>query len=248
MRRILLMCCMLYLLTPVLAQGADVAAQWKEANSAYADKQYELAIDKYIALLSSAEKDAYVYYNLGNAYFKNEENGKAIASYLRALKADPELRSAKQNLEFVRSRLVRSIPDEQPMKIMKWASIFVSLLSANAWACAALALSVVVAFLYFSKRSKIVGNTTFLSVTGALCLISFVCSIAAYQSNYIGKKAVVIRSNSFLYQDVQRSKVKWNLPEGTIINVESKTKGELLEVELHNGIQGWLDATDVEQI
>ena len=248
MRRSLLLFSLLWLQLQVLAQGANVAARWNEANNAYQNKQYELAIDKYRELLNDTRKDADVYYNLGNAYFKNEENGRAIASYLSALKIDPGMLSARQNLEFVRSRMIRSIPEEEPMVVMKWAHAFVGLLSANIWAWAALVMSILLSFLYYVKKREGAKKRTALWIAGAFCLFFFACSIAAYKNDHIGKKAVVIRSNSFLYQDIQRSKVKWNLPEGTIIKVEGKTKGDLLEVELDNGIQGWLDATDVEQI
>jgi tetratricopeptide (TPR) repeat protein len=57
---------------------------FKQANENYAKKEYDGAIVCYRQLIDTGYQDAVLYYNLGNAYFKNEQLGTAILWYERA--------------------------------------------------------------------------------------------------------------------------------------------------------------------
>ena len=47
----------------------------KSADSAYQSQNYLQAIGLYNQALSNYQQSAYLYYNLGNAYYKNNEIG-----------------------------------------------------------------------------------------------------------------------------------------------------------------------------
>ena len=60
---------------------SSVTAQeelFDSGNEAYKDGDYNTAIDHYSSLVSQNLVSPQLYYNLGNAYFKNQQLGKAI--------------------------------------------------------------------------------------------------------------------------------------------------------------------------
>lgn len=66
-----------------------------KANQAYGEGRFQEAIDGYLHLIRSGTEGGAVYYNLGNAYLKSDQLGRAIWAYERALlqmPRDPDLR------------------------------------------------------------------------------------------------------------------------------------------------------------
>ncbi|BFM47904.1 VWA domain-containing protein [Marinomonas sp. THO17] len=92
-----------------------------QAASAYALEQYSDTIEH----LESLERNASDNYNLGNAYALSGQSDKAIQAYEAALKQDPELTVAKQNLDYLKaqqkeqqqnSRSQQNTPNPSPQK------------------------------------------------------------------------------------------------------------------------------------
>ncbi|MCQ3980520.1 MAG: hypothetical protein DPW09_44490, partial [Anaerolineae bacterium] len=59
------------------------------ANEDYEAGNYADAASIYEAIIASGLHNSNVYYNLGNAYFKQEDLGRAILNYRRAQRLDP---------------------------------------------------------------------------------------------------------------------------------------------------------------
>ncbi len=64
--------------------GPSFVEQFFEANQAYKNHQFQQAIDGYLHLIENGPENGQVYYNLGNAYFRRGDLGRAILSYERA--------------------------------------------------------------------------------------------------------------------------------------------------------------------
>ena len=58
----------------------SIAADWQAANQLYAEGNHADAAEQYEAILQENAQPE-VYYNLGNAYFKQGEIARAILSY-----------------------------------------------------------------------------------------------------------------------------------------------------------------------
>ena len=93
---------------PIAATAASPAQQ---ADSAYNKEDYRGAISLYKQAIDSDGVSADIYYNLGNAYFRNGQPGMAVVSYERALKLEPSHTDARHNLAFVRSR-IQDLPED----------------------------------------------------------------------------------------------------------------------------------------
>ena len=86
------------------------------ANAAYADGRYEEAATMYQSLLDE-QPDATLYYNLGNARFKQGELAQAILNYERALRLKPNYKDAQYNLAFAQSRITDNIVEQDFFQI-----------------------------------------------------------------------------------------------------------------------------------
>lgn len=89
------------LLAPkVSADGEAMAA----ANQLYQVGNYHEAGRIYEQLISQGVQDSTVYYNLGNAYYRQNDLGRAIVNYQRAALLNPRDAQIQANLDLVREQ------------------------------------------------------------------------------------------------------------------------------------------------
>src|SRR2546426_7238364 len=86
--------------TPSLLAQAD--AQFAKANQEFAQGHFKEAISGYEALIRSGQWSANVFYDLGNAYFRTGDFGRAILNYERALALERHHPEATANLQIAR--------------------------------------------------------------------------------------------------------------------------------------------------
>src|ERR1700719_2352027 len=107
------LCCAItcaFLIPSVFAQSD---AQFAKANQEYADRNFKEAIDGYDQLVRSGQWSANLFYDLGNAYFRAEDFGRAILNYERALALDQRHPESDANLRIARdeARALEMQPD-----------------------------------------------------------------------------------------------------------------------------------------
>ena len=127
----------------------------ENADSAYAQGQYQQAIKDYEELLKHGVS-AELYYNLGNAYYRTEDITRAVLNYERALLLSPGDRDIRFNLQMARSKTIDKITPESEMFFVTWYRSLVNLMSVDAWAGTALfslALAIVLVLLYLFADS-----------------------------------------------------------------------------------------------
>jgi tetratricopeptide (TPR) repeat protein len=90
------------LLMCVGAAFAQPDPEFNKANDEYAKGQFQDAIRDYETLVHSQQWSAPLFYNLGNAYFRRNDFGRAILNYERALALDPHHPEAATNLSLAR--------------------------------------------------------------------------------------------------------------------------------------------------
>ena len=90
------------------------AEAWVRAKTAYEESEYRRAIELYQGLLERGHDGGYLHYNLGNAYLRNGELGRAIASYLRGRARLPRDEDLRANLEFARRSARDAIAPPEP--------------------------------------------------------------------------------------------------------------------------------------
>ena len=81
---------------------AQSDADFAKANEEFAQGHFKEAIAGYEALVGAGHWNANLFYDLGNAYFRTRDFGRAILNYERALALDNHHPEATANLQIAR--------------------------------------------------------------------------------------------------------------------------------------------------
>lgn len=105
--------------------SADIYQEtFTEGNAAYQAGQYAQAAAAYEKLVSASVVDPVVFYDLGNAYYRQGKPGLAIANYERALDLNPNFQQAAENLEKAlrgtKRNLARPLPPAWEQAVLFW--------------------------------------------------------------------------------------------------------------------------------
>jgi len=109
-------CCLLLLsiLAPMVGGGNDsLEAFLFEANQAYKDGRFRDAAGRYLQLIENGAVNGHIYYNLGNAYFRLGDLGRAIVHYERARLLIPRDADLIFNLAYAYDQTRDVIPTSQ---------------------------------------------------------------------------------------------------------------------------------------
>src|ERR671928_2248946 len=82
---------------------AEPDTQFAKANQEYAQGHFKEAIAGYEGLVRAGQWHANLFYDLGNAYFRTGDFGRAILNYERTLSLDRRHPEAQANLQIARN-------------------------------------------------------------------------------------------------------------------------------------------------
>ena len=234
--------------------GGEALVNKAVADKAYADGNYAEAARLYEQLLDNQGEAAAVYYNLGNAYYKQNELAKAILNYERALLLNPGDDDIRFNLELAKSKTVDKITPLSEVFFVVWARDFASLMSTDGWAqlsCAAWVLFLLGLALYRFARKMSVRKVSFFSAI--LCLVLAVITVCAssYQKNIREQrnKAIVMLPSVTVKSTPDNSGTDlFVLHEGHKVEIKDDSMREWKEIRLEDGNVGWISAKAIEVI
>jgi tetratricopeptide (TPR) repeat protein len=228
-----------------LSVFAQSDAEFAKANQNYAQRNFKEAISGYEALVHSGQWSATLFYDLGNAYFRTKDFGRAILNYERALALEPHHPEATANLQIARD-------EARALEMQKnWRERYLQFASTNQYAVTAavafwLGLLCVVGLIFARRRSAAVIALLVLSI-----LVFVVAILAIYELDYGSKgRALAIVTG----KDVQARLATADtansvlaLPPGSEIKILS-TRGDWVYAALPNNLRGWIPAKDSEPV
>src|SRR5436190_8943042 len=119
--RVIIVVCCAFFVSPVFAQSD---AEFAKANQNYAQNNFKEAISGYETLVRSGQWSATVFYNLGNAYFRAGDFGRAILNYERSLALEQHHPEATANLQIARDEAhALELQQSWPDRYLRFASI-----------------------------------------------------------------------------------------------------------------------------
>ncbi len=241
----------------VAAQDNASFAQWQAGNEQYAAGNYAEAVQCYENSLTTAEgtlsKDyAVVYYNLGNAYFKQGELAQSILAYERALRLRPAYSDARHNLEFAQSRITDNITDTQSFFIGNWAKALRNSLTEQVWmwlSVASFIVTLIGLLLFLLSRTVWLRKTAFYiaCVLLVLTIVSGVNAGSLHHRDAVRAEAIITQGIVNVKSSPDRSGTDlFTIHEGTKVTIV-ETLGEWGNIRVGNN-QGWLRLSNLERI
>ena len=221
-----------------------------KAEKYYAGKNYKAAIESYESLIKQGFSSYKLYYNLGNAYYKNNELGKAIYNYELAHKLEPNNEDININLRIANAKTIDKIESKENFFISVIKSGIVSSLSTTQWAWVSI-LSLIVAllliFLYIVSKPLFIRRISFF--VSAISLLLFIVSMllgfsALNQKQQINFGIITERETKIQEEPNAGKASKFSLHEGTKVKV-IETNPEWTNIKLENGNEGWVKTSDI---
>lgn len=100
------------------AAAGEPAEVLVEAHAAYEAGEYRRAAALYQALVGRGIDNGHLHYNLGNAYLRNGELGRAVAAYLCSRSLLPRDEDVAANLEFARRSARDALRPPEPSPVL----------------------------------------------------------------------------------------------------------------------------------
>ncbi len=223
------------------------------ADDLYRMDDYQGAIAAYEDILAEGKSSADLYYNLGNAYYRDGQLGKAILNYERALRLKPGMSDAKENLELANARTADRITTLPQLFIVRWWNALTTAITPHGWRIVWLMLLAIagigVAMLRTGRSSAIrrgglattVVSLLFLLLATAL-LISSTRAYNAHPYAIITDQAVTLKASPD-----NKSIDKMILHEGTKVKVLDNLTG-WYKIAIADGTNGWCPQNTMERI
>ncbi len=223
------------------------------ANNAYNNSLYDSALNTYNQVLNTGVESGELYYNMGNAYFKNNDIASAILYYEKAKKLLPVDDDVIYNLNIANSMIVDKIEKVPELFYHRWWNFFYNVLGADAWAIFSLIsfafLTVTVGLFIISKKR---GNRKLSFYIGVLFLIititSTVLASQKYYYNIERNEAIVFTSSITVKSSPTQNAVDlFVIHEGTKVIIIDRIDN-WAEIKIQNGSVGWLPEKSIREI
>ncbi len=236
-----------------LLSYAGISEKMVLANDAYKSEKYKLADSLYTEVLNNEGESSALYYNLGNAKYKQNEIAYAILNYERALKLDPKNEDAKFNLEMARAQTVDKIESLEKFVLTEWNESIQNGTSSNGWArwsIAAFIITLTLCGVYMFSPKVLFKKIAFFSgiITLLFCIISF-CYARAQSNEKTENEYAIIVAPTVTGKSApdDGGTDLFVLHEGTKVRVKSKL-GKWMEIQMEDGNASWIKSEKAEII
>ncbi len=224
-----------------------------QGNKHYMNREYDLAASSYAKVINQGFESGELYYNLGNAYYKQDFLARAILCYERALLLKPGDEDIRQNLALANARIIDKIDPIPDFFLARWVKSVPWLFSPDRWAIISLVLFVLAlgAFLgfvmshgYTMKRVAFATGILLavLSLTGMLSMWNRAKQLTQSGSAIIMTSSVNAKSSP----DEQSTNI-FVLHEGTKVMLLDSVQN-WKEIRIADGNKGWVLKEALEEI
>jgi tetratricopeptide (TPR) repeat protein len=218
------------------------AASFDSANKYYEQGKFTEATAAYEGILKSGRASTAIYFNLGNAFFKTGQIGRAICAYREAKAMAPRDPDVIANLRFARNQVQGPTLAENPLEL------WVAKLNLNEWtalACGtawALLLMLTVPQWWPSLKPALRGCSIALAI--ATLMVSACLGFASSRLHFRPKAVVIIPAAIVHQAPLAESPGPTTLHDGAETRVLDR-KGEWLQVMTDPRRVGWVRRDEV---
>lgn len=237
-----------------LAQSSVVTDLMKDANQLYEAGQFDEAAAVYQSLIDVGLEDGALFFNLGNAYFKQEDWGQAILNYRRAQRLMPRDPDVRANLALVRLQTIDQIDTQGEGLLSRLTKLAQQWLTLNEMAVATLALWFVLIILLITfwrlGQSSLKQEVFYLLIVVAILLVGGLFSLGGrlYVENVRPDGVIMAEEIEVMSGPGSQYIVEFSLHNGTEVSILEE-RSNWTRLALTGGqLQGWVPASAVEAV
>ena len=234
-------------------RGAEVSQLLSSGNQFYSQGNYRAAIEQYERLARLPFSNEIVYYNLGNAYFKNSQMGNAILNFEKASKLAPHDPDVIANLELAKGRIADKIEGKQENFLVRELRKMTSFIPLDVETVLVVLLFIFANLsftLFLLSRSPLFSR---LAMVGAGVLLFFSCLLGVsnamriYQAETLREGVVLADKVDVVSGPAADNSILFSIHEGLKVRIENELEG-WLHISLENGWNGWIKKDGVGMI
>jgi tetratricopeptide (TPR) repeat protein len=220
-----------------VARAEPPAAAFDAANKLYEQGKFAEAASAYEKTLQSGEAAAALYFNLGNAWFKSGQIGRAIVAYHEAEQLTPRDPDVRANLQFARNQI------QGPTLAQSRWSRWLDRLSLNEWTVLAAASVwlwlLLLAFLQWRPALKPALRGYVVTLGGAAGLVCICFALAFYQARSARVAVVIVRDATVRQGPLEESQSAFTVHDGAELLILDQ-KDDWFQVSPDSRRIGWL--------
>lgn len=234
-----------FLLTLSLARAGS-AESFATANADYEAGRFQEAARAYEEIIKADGPRVSVLGNLGSAYFKLDDNGRAILSYERALLLEPRNPDLCANLNLARQQAA-VFPTDHAESF--WVAFF-ERYSRRAWSEIALFAAILLplstlawVFLRGKKRTGVVVFAGLSLGVLAVALVALKITPTAESRGIILKNPATLHLSPF-----EKAESRGTLAAGHEVTLGEENKGYFWVSDKGSSLEGWIKKSDVSPV
>ena len=249
----------LTIVTPAVSTAAEAMDKSRaeelmaQGNKYYQDKEYEKAVEAYQEIISSGFEGTSLYYNLGDAYYRQGQLGYAILYYEKALRLSPGNSDVMYNLKIANARTVDKIEALPQFFLFQWWESLLAVFTVTGWAYisyffyALILLSV--GLYFFAKRPGLQRTAVYSGFVSVIFLIVAVSLLAVKLNRNANVKSaiVVAQAATVKLSPDPTSNDAFIIHEGLKVR-ELNDVGDWIEIRLEDGKEGWIEKGEIATI
>ena len=224
----------------------------KEGVFAYQNNNFQQALDYFLIVENNGLKNPTLYFNIGNAYYRNNQIANAIIYYKKALLLDSSFKPAQNNLEFMLSITQDKQTDLEEHAMTKFVVNHYYFFSINTlMVICFILLFVIIVLIHIQWFFRDKDNTAIRFINFIVLFIFICCSGITISRIYIANnnnEAVVTDGTVYVYSGPSESFTRlFTLHEGTVLKIQ-KEELNWTQVSTLSGFSGWIDAGTYRKI
>jgi len=229
---------------------ADPMEAFFLGNGAYAEGDYLKAEQAYRSALETGTQSAPLYFNLGNAYFKQGRIGFAIAAYESSLRLAPRDPDVAANIQFARDAV--GIEKVEAAATERYLTPLATRMSAYELTTATL-LFWWLAWILATVAAAIAGTRAAMkkmAIAAAVLFVLFAANLAVRSRHTVWQQWVVITATgqtAVRFEPSPEGTEHFSISEGGMLEARRSRKG-WIQVRRADGRRGWIPASSAEHI
>jgi tetratricopeptide (TPR) repeat protein len=243
----------LTLFLAALSFADEAGLQFERANELYRNGDFRNAAAVYEQIVSNGLESPVLYFNLGNAYFKQSNIPLAILNYERARRLAPRDEDILYNLRLANLRVVDKIEPIPQLFFVEWWEWGVGQYSSDGWSVATVSCFWITALALcalFLLRSDLLRRILLLTACASLLLGIFSLTASIKRASIeTGSGSAIVFSQSVPAKsapDLQGTDL-FVLHEGVKVEILDEV-GEWKKIRLADGKVGWIQTGSIREI
>jgi tetratricopeptide (TPR) repeat protein len=235
----------------VIGQSNDQLAA--RAAKAYSSMQYPEAIKDYTQIIARGYESYALYYNLGNAYYRDNQLAQALLNYEKALKIAPNNEEIQHNIEVANGKLVDKVEKVPELFYKRWWKAVVNMMEIDTMATiniTFLTIALLLIAIYIIVSNLLMRKISFWAGISLFVLFCLGSIAASQRNHYLTEQheAIVFTATVNIKSSPdENSKDIFVLHEGTKVTLLDVITG-WQEIRIANGSIGWVKSTDLMKI